>query len=144
MREILGIPASRIFDEKQYNGRLFLSPPAPTHPGWSMYDCIWSWRRPSCSQRLEEVWEAFWTKPQANTDQNRSNYIQKSREFRIVLGQVEFRTLGFALYHAGETEGILTTHPLLFEGSYLTLNAAASEGYMKVEVLGAGHPITGC
>ena len=139
-----GIPASQIFDDEQYNGRAYLSPPAPTRPGWALYDCIWSWRLRACSQSLEEVREAFWAEVEANTGQNRSNHIQKSRELKIVPAQVEFRTLGFASRRAGEREGVLTTHLLLFQGSRLTLNAAAAQGHVKVEVLDAGgHPVSG-
>ena len=139
-----GIPASQIFDDEQYNGRAYLSPPAPTRPGWALYDCIWSWRRRTCSQSLEEAREAFWAELEANTGQNRSNHIQKSRELKIVPAQVEFRTLGFASRRAGEREGVLTTHLLLFQGSRLTLNAAAAQGHVKVEVLDAGgHRVPG-
>ena len=129
------VPASKIFDEKTYNGRPYLSPPAPVGPGWAMYDCIWSWRQPQCSQTMEEVREAFWTELEANTGQTRSNHVEKSREYEIVPFRVEFRTNGFASRRAGEQEGVLTTHPLIFLGSRLTVNAAAGKGRVAVEVL---------
>ena len=47
---ILQCQPPRSFDENTYNGRPYLSPPAPVGPGWAMYDCFWSWRRPRCSQ----------------------------------------------------------------------------------------------
>ena len=58
--DIPAIPESEIFDKESYAGRPFLSSPAPTKPGWALYDCTWSWRCTSCSQTLEEVREAFW------------------------------------------------------------------------------------
>ena len=138
------VPGSKIFDEKTYNGRPYLSPPAPVGPGWAMYDCIWSWRRPQCSQTMEEVREAFWAELEEYTGQNRSNHVQKSREYEIVPFRVEFRTNGFASRRAGEQEGVLTTHPLIFQGSRLTVNAAASEGRVAVEVLDeGGGPLPG-
>ena len=84
------MPASKIFDEKTYNGRPYLSPPAPVGPGWAMYDCIWSWRRSQCSQTMEEVREAFWAELEAYTGQNRGNHVEKSREYEIVPFRVEF------------------------------------------------------
>ena len=132
------MPASKIFDEKTYNGRPYLSPPAPVGPGWAMYDCFWSWRRPQCSQTMEEVREVFWAELGANTGQNRSNHVEKSREYEIVPFRVEFRTNGFASRRAREQEGVLTTHPLIFQGSRLTVNAAAGEGRVAVEVLDEG------
>ena len=138
------MPASKIFDEKTYNGRPYLSPRAPVGPGWAMYDCFWSWRRPRCSQTMEEVREAFWAELEANTGQNRSNHVEKSREYEIVPFRVEFRTNGFASRRAGEKEGVLTTHPLIFQGNRLTVNAAASEGRLAVEVLDeGGSPLPG-
>ena len=70
--------------------------------------------------------------------QNRGNHVQKSREYEIVPFRVEFRTNGFASRRAGEQEGVLTTHPLIFQGSRLTVNAAGSEGRVAVEVLDQG------
>ncbi len=138
------IPESQIFDEETYNGRPYLSPPAPTQPGWAQDDCIWSWRRPTCSQTLEEVREAFWAELEANTGQNQANHIQKSYDFQISPARVEFRTNGFASRRAGEQEGVLTTHPLVFQGSRLTVNADANKGQLAVEVLDeAGHPVAG-
>ena len=138
------IPESEIFDNEQYNGRAYLSPPAPTQPAWALYDCIWSWRHPTCSQTLKEAREAFWAELEANTGQTRANHVQKSREFQIVPAQVEFRTNGFASRRAGEQEGVLTTYPLVFQGSRLTVNAAATKGRVAVEVLDEeGRPVAG-
>jgi len=138
------IPESEIFDNNQYNGRAYLSPPASPKPAWALYDCIWSWRRTSCSQTLEEAREAFWAELEANTGQTRANHVQKSREFQIVPAQVEFRTNGFASRRAEEQEGVLTTHPLVFQGSRLTVNAVAGKGRVAVEVLDEeGRPVPG-
>jgi len=138
------VPASEIFDEKTYNGRPYLSPPAPVGPGWAMYECIWSWRQPRCSRSMEEVREAFWAELEEHTGQNRSDHVQKSRDYEIVPFRVEFRTNGFASRRAGEQEGVLTTHPLIFQGSRMTVNAAASKGRMAVEVLDeGGTPLPG-
>ena len=93
---------------------------------------------------MEEVREAFWAELEANTGQNRSNHVEKSREYEIVPFRVEFRTNGFASKRAGEQEGVLTTHPLIFQGSRLTVNAAAGEGRVAVEVLDEGaSPLPG-
>ena len=109
-----------------------------------MYDCIWSWRRPRCSQTMEEVREAFWAELEANTGQNRGNHVEKSREYEIVPFRVEHRTNGFASRRAGEKGGVLTTHPLIFQGSRLTVNAAAGEGRVAIEVLDeGGRPLPG-
>ena len=138
------IPPSGIFDDVQYNGRAYLSPPAPVEPGWALYDCIWSWRRPRCSQTVEEVRAAFWAELEANTGQTREDHIEKSRVFQIAPARVEYRTNGFASRRAGEREGVLTTHPLIFQGSRLTVNAAAADGRVTVEVLDeAGRPVPG-
>ena len=138
------ISRSELFNDEMYLGRPFLSPPAPTQPGWAMYDCTWSWRSRACSQTLKEVREAFWAELEANTGQTPADHVQKSHEFQIAPAQVEFRTNGFASRRAGEQEGVLTTHPLVFQGSRLTVNAAASEGRVAVEVLNeAGRPMLG-
>lgn len=138
------VPASEIYDDKTYNGRPYLSPPAPVGPGWAMYDCIWSWRLPQCNPTMEEVREAFWAELETHTGQNRGNHVEKSWEYEIVPFRVEFRTNGFASRRAGEQEGVLTTHPLIFQGSRLTVNAAAGEGQVTVEVLDErGHPVPG-
>ncbi len=138
------VPASEIFDEKTYNGRPYLSPPAPVGPGWAMYDCIWSWRRPQCNPTMEEVREAFWAELEEYTGQNRSNHVEKSWEYEIVPFRVEFRTNGFASRRAGEQEGVLTTHPLIFQGSRITVSAAAGGGQVPVEVLNeGGRPLSG-
>ena len=139
-----GIPASKIFDDMQYSGRAYLSPPAPVEPGWALYDCIWSWRRPRCSQTVEEVREAFWAEIKAHTGQTREDHIEKSRGFQIAPARVEYRTNGFASRRAGEREGMLTTHPLVFQGTRLTVNAAAAGGGVTVEVLDeGGRPLAG-
>ena len=130
------IPESEIFDDKSYAGRPFLSPPAPTEPGWALYDCVWSWRRcTSCSPTLAEVREAFWAEIEANTGQTRADHLQKSLDFQIVPALIEFRTDGFVSRTATERQGTLTTHPLVFTGSRLTVNAAASRGQVTVEVI---------
>ena len=93
---------------------------------------------------MEEIREAFWAELEANTGQNRSNHVEKSREYEIVPFRVEFRTNGFASRRAGEAEGVLTTHPLIFQGSRLTVNAATGEGRVAVEVLDeGGSPLRG-
>ena len=109
-----------------------------------MYDCIWSWRRPQCNPTMEEVREAFWAELEKHTGQNRSNHVEKSWEYEIVPFRVEFRTNGFASRRAGEEEGMLTTHPLIFQGSRLTVNASTGEGRVAVEVLDkGGRPLPG-
>ena len=70
--------------------------------------------------------------------------MEKSREYEIVPFRVEFRTNGFASRRAREQEGVLTTHPLIFQGNRLTVNAAAGEGRVVVEVLDkGGSPLLG-
>jgi hypothetical protein len=93
---------------------------------------------------LEEVRQGFWAELEANTGQTREDHVEKSRVFQIAPAQVEYRTNGFASRRAGEREGVLTTHPLVFQGSRLTLNAAAAKGRVGVEILDeAGRPMAG-
>ena len=42
---------------------------------------------------------------------------------------------GFASMDAGEDGGTLTTRPVIFKGKYLFVNAEASQGELRVEVL---------
>ena len=93
---------------------------------------------------MEEVREAFWAELEVNTGQTREDHIEKSRVFQIAPARVEYRTNGFASRRAGAREGVLTTHPLIFQGSRLTVNAAAAEGRVAVEVRDeAGRPVAG-
>ena len=105
-----------------------------------MYDCIWSWRQPKCGQTMEEVREAFWAELEEYTGQNQGNHVEKSREYELVPFRVEFCTNGFASRRAGDMEGVLTTHLLIFQGSRLTVNAVASEGRVAVKGLGRTGP----
>ncbi len=50
-------------------------------------------------------------------------------------GLATLRRDGFASMDAGDQEGILTTRPLLFGGGSLFVNAAVSQGTLRVEVL---------
>ena len=51
-------------------------------------------------------------------------------------GLTTLRRDGFASMEAGETPGVLTTRPLRFSGRYLFVNTAASDGELRVEILG--------
>jgi hypothetical protein len=50
-------------------------------------------------------------------------------------GLAMLRRDGFASMDAGESEGALTTRPLRFSGRYLFVNADASAGELRAEVL---------
>ena len=55
---------------------------------------------------------------------------------RIGMGLATLRLDGFVSMRAGETEGVLTTKPLTFEGNRLIVNANCPEGCLRVELLG--------
>ena len=55
---------------------------------------------------------------------------------RIGMGLATLRLDGFASMRAGETEGVLTTKPLTFEGDRLVVNADCASGALRVELLG--------
>ena len=138
------VPASKIFDEKTYNGRPYLSPRAPVGPGWAMYDCIWSWRQ--ISVQPDDGGSAGGLLGRTGGEHGAEPWQPCGEEpgIRNRAVRVEFRTNGFASRRAGETEGVLTTHPLIFQGSRLTVNAAASEGRVSVEILDEeGRPLPG-
>ena len=51
---------------------------------------------------------------------------------------------GFVSVRAGREEGLLTTWPLTFDGEELWINADASQGSLRVEVMDLfGKPISG-
>jgi hypothetical protein len=52
-----------------------------------------------------------------------------------VTGLATLRRDGFASMDASETEGVLTTRPLLFKGKYLFVNADVKDGELRAEVL---------
>lgn len=60
------------------------------------------------------------------------------------IGLGKLRLDGFVSMDAGETEGVLVTRPLRFEDAGLFVNADASKGEVRVEVLDEdGRPVTG-
>ena len=139
------VPGSKIFDEKTYNGRPYLSPPAPVGPGWAMYDCIWSWRRSQCSQVYGGgAGGVLGRAGGEHGAESEAIMWRRVGNTRSCHSAWEFRTNGFASRRAGEQEGVLTTHPLIFQGNRLTVNAAASAGRVVVEILDEeGSPLPG-
>ena len=60
------------------------------------------------------------------------------------IGLATLRLDGFVAVEAAEEEGVLTTKPLLFEGERLEVNADASLGSIRVEIVDAdGRPASG-
>ena len=60
------------------------------------------------------------------------------------VGLAKLRMDGFVSLQAGTAEGSLTTRPFTFEGERLTINAAAPQGRVQVEILGSdGLPVKG-
>ena len=60
------------------------------------------------------------------------------------IGLAKLRLDGFVSIQAGSAEGSLTTRPFTFEGERLTINAAAPQGRVQVEILGSdGLPVKG-
>ena len=60
------------------------------------------------------------------------------------IGLATLRLDGFVAIKAAEEEGVLTTKPLLFEGQRLEVNADASLGSIRVEIVDAdGRPASG-
>ena len=60
------------------------------------------------------------------------------------IGLAKLRMDGFVSLQAGSAEGSLTTRPFTFEGERLTINAAAPQGRVQVEILGSnGLPLKG-
>ncbi len=51
-------------------------------------------------------------------------------------GLAFLRRDGFASMDAGDTEGTLTTRPVIFTGRYVFVNIEASQGSLRVEILG--------
>jgi len=62
-----------------------------------------------------------------------SNNIVHDRTMNT--GLAVLRRDGFASMDAGDTEGTLTTRPVMFHGKYLFVNADADKGELRVEVL---------
>ncbi len=138
-----GVKAEHILTEDAYNGRAYLAPPSTKGLSWSLVESGWSWRR-GVFGTVAEAKKKFWAELTAETGETPGSYIQRSRDFKIFIGLAEFRANGFVSRKAGATEGVLTTHPLLFEGSQLTVNADVHEGSLDVEVLDErGSPIPG-
>ena len=60
------------------------------------------------------------------------------------IGLAKLRLDGFVSLQAASAEGSLTTRPFTFEGQRLTINAAAAQGRVQVEILGNdGLPLEG-
>jgi hypothetical protein len=135
--------AEALLTDAAFVDRAYVAAPRTRGPSWSLVGSGWSWRRGVASS-VEEARRQFWADLTASTGETPETFIERSRAFRIGVGVAEFRTNGFVAHRAGRTEGVLTTHPLEFEGKRLTVNAAAASGSVAVEVLdAAGGPLPG-
>jgi hypothetical protein len=66
------------------------------------------------------------------------------QDWTSAIGLATMRLDGFAAWRAGDVPGELTTQPIRCDGDRLFVNADASHGQIRVEVLDArGHPIDG-
>lgn len=69
---------------------------------------------------------------------------QPIANWNVETGLARLRLDGFVSLEAGTTEGILVTKEFLLKGTNLCINANASRGFIKVEVLNdSGQPIKG-
>ena len=123
--------------------RDYLAPPSTKGHAWSLMPSGWSWRH-GVSGTPQEARSRFWAELTANTGETPETFIARGADFKIFPGLAEFRTNGFVSRRADRDVGVLTTHPLLFQGRYLTVNAQVSKGELGVEVLGPdGSPLKG-
>jgi len=133
-----GLLAGEAFVERNY-----LAPPSTKGTSWSLMPSGWSWRQ-GIAGTVQEARSRFWAELTANTGETPETFISRGADFKIFPGLAEFRTNGFVSRRADRDVGVLTTHPLLFQGRYLTVNAQVSQGELGVEVLDPdGFPLKG-
>ncbi len=133
-----GLLAGEAFMERDY-----LAPPSTGGTFWSLMPSGWSWRG-GVTGTAQEARTRFWAELTANTGETPETFISRGADFKIFPGLAEFRTNGFVSRRADRDVGVLTTHPLLFQGRFLTVNAQVSQGELGVEVLDPdGSPLKG-
>ena len=138
-----GKQAEGLLTGETFVERNYLAPPSTEGTSWSLMPSGWSWRR-GVHGTVQEARTRFWAELTANTGETPKTFISKGADFKIFPGLAEFRTNGFVSRRADRDVGVLTTHPLLFQGRYLTVNAQVSQGELGVEVLDPdGSPLEG-
>jgi hypothetical protein len=138
-----GKDAPGLLGEESFVERAYLAPPSTRGHVWSLMPSGWSWRQGTYGT-VQEARNRFWAALTANTGESPETFVARGREFRIAPGLAEFRTNGFLSRRADRDVGVLTTHPLVFQGRILTVNAQVSHGELGVEVLDRdGSPLKG-
>jgi len=113
----------------------------PIVPNGRLGDWDAGWRSATSRPLVmgDEIWIYYGAR---NTDHGGLIWNNKPRTAGI--GLAKLRLDGFVSLDAGDTEGTVTTRPLLFEGRKLVINARAGEGSVVVEVLSReGVPVDG-
>ena len=128
-KEAEGLLTGDAFVEREY-----LAPPSTRGTFWSLMPSGWSWRK-GVHGVPQEARTKFWAELTSNTGETPESFISRGSDFKIFPGLAEFRTNGFVSRRADRDVGVLTTHPLLFQGRYLSVNAQVSQGELGVEVL---------
>lgn len=138
-----GKDAQDLVADETFVERPYLAPPSTKGFSWSLMPSGWSWRR-GTHGTVEDAKSRFWAELTANTGETPESFLARSPDYRIWPGLAEFRTNGFVSRRARRDVGVLTTHPLVFQGRLLTVNAEVPRGDLKVEVLDAeGTPLEG-
>ncbi len=138
-----GKQAEGLLTGKEFVERAYLAPPSTKGHIWSLMPSGWSWRQ-GVSGTPQEARSRFWAELTANTGETPETFISRGAAFKIFPGLAEFRTNGFVSRRADRDVGVLTTHPILFQGRYLTVNAQVSQGELGVELLDPdGTPLKG-
>ncbi len=136
-KQAKGLLTAETFVERNY-----VAPPSTEGTSWSLMPSGWSWRQ-GIHGTVQEARARFWAELTANTGETPESFISRGADFKIVPGVAGFRTNGFVSRRADRDVGVLTTHPLLFQGRYLTVNAQV-QGELGVEVLDPdGTPLEG-
>lgn len=140
---VRGIQPESILTENAYHGRPYLAAPHTRGTSISLMPSGWSWRK-GVHGTAAEARRQFWARLTAETGELPETHVPRGRDVKACVGAAEFRSNSFVSRRAGAHEGMLVTHPLIFEGSWLTVNAVAARGSLAVEVLdGEGNVIPG-
>ena len=138
-----GKEAEGLLTGESFMERNYLAPPSTGGHTWSLMPSGWSWRE-GVHGTAQEARARFWAELTANTGETPETFISRGADSKIFPGLAEFRTNGFVSRRADRDVGVLTTHPLLFQGKHLSVNAQVSEGELGIELLDAsGSPLEG-
>ena len=94
-----------------------------------------------CCVRGDRLW-FYYSGFQGDASKTGKFWLRNGMYDRGATGVAFLRRDGFASMDAGDTPGTLTTRPVLFTGTHLFVNAVASRGELRAEILDeAGKPI---